>query len=226
LAKPSDSLLVLAGRYRPWRAVLAAAIAAVVCGAMVGAEIIDRVVATVGSRTVTLSDVRAALALGLVSGDAAGEPDEPVVRAVTDRVLMALEVDRYGGSLPDEAAVRRRVDALTARLGETGLANVMLRVGLDEPRLRALVGEDLAIERYVDERFGGAAEPAEDDVREYYVAHQGAFMRGGAPIPFVEAEAAARAALVAERTRALVAEWLVDLRRRTPVDIKPAAHQR
>jgi len=43
LAKPSDSFLVLAGRYRPWRAVVAAAIAAVVCGATVGAEIIDRV---------------------------------------------------------------------------------------------------------------------------------------------------------------------------------------
>lgn len=204
---------------------LAAVLAVVVCTATVRAEIIDRVVATVGARTVTLSDVRAAIALGLVRGDAA-EPGEPVVRAVTDRVLMALEVDRYGGSLPDEAAVTRRVDDLTARLGEKGLADVMVRVGMDEPRLRALLREELAIERYVDDRFGGAAQPTEDDVREYYVAHQQAFVRDGAPIPFVEAESAARAALVAERTRALVAEWVGSLRRRTPVDVKPAAHPR
>lgn len=200
---------------------VAALVVVLVCAATSRAEVIDRVVATVGARTVTLSDVRAAIALGLVRGDA-GEPGEPVVRAVTDRVLMALEVDRYGGSLPDEAAVTRRVDDLTTRLGEKGLADVMVRVGLDEPRLRALLREELAIERYVDDRFGGAAQPTEDDVREYYVAHQQEFVRDGAPIPFVDAESAARAALVAERTRALVEEWVGNLRRRTPVDIKPA----
>ena len=196
---------------------------ALTCGAAPRAEIIDRVVATVGPRAVTLSDVRAALALGFVPADAGGEQGQAVLRAITDRVLMALEVERYGGTAPDDAAVTRRVDALASRLGPTGVAEVMARAGLDEPRLRALLREDLAIEEYIDERFGGAAQPAEDEVREYYVAHQQTFTRGGLPIPFADAEPAARAALVEERKRRLIDGWLEGLRRRTPVDIKGRA---
>jgi hypothetical protein len=196
------------------------AVAATVCAAAVRGEIIDRVVATVGTRTVTLSDVRAALAFGLLPGDAAGEIGEAVVRAASDRVLMGLEVERYGGSQPDEAAVARRFDAITAKLGARGFAEVMARAGLDEPRVRALLREDLAIEKYIDDRFGGASQPTEDEVREYYVSHREAFARDGTTMPFAEAEAAARAALVRERTQVLIASWLDGLRRRTPVDIK------
>lgn len=207
-------------------AALVAAASIAVCGASLRSEVIDRVVATVGPRTVTLSDVRAALALGLVPGRPDAALDEAVVRAVTDRVLMALEVERYGGSEPGEAAVSERVGALRSRLGEAGLADVMVRVGLDGPRLGALLRQELAIEKYVADRFGGAAQPTEDEVREYYDAHQEAFLRDGAPVPFAEAEAPARAALVAERTRAVVAEWVDSLRRRVPVDIKAAALSR
>jgi hypothetical protein len=207
-------------RSRSWRAALVVLAAMLGCVAAPRAEVIDRVVATVGSRTVTLSDVRAALALGLVPADGGGELDQAVVRACTDRVLVALEVERYGGTAPDEAAVTRRVEALTGRLGPGGLAVVMARAGLDEPRLRALLREDLAIEKYLDERFGGAAQPTEDEVQAHYLGHPEAFMRGGSPIPFSEAEPAARQALVEQRKQQLIEGWLEGLRRRTPVDVK------
>jgi hypothetical protein len=96
----------------------------------------------------------------------------------------------------------------------------MARAGLDEPRLRALLREDLAIEKYLDERFGGAAQPTEDEVQDYYLGHLEAFTRGGSPIPFSEAEPAARQALVEQRKRQLIDGWLEGLRRRTPVDVK------
>ena len=198
---------------------------ALTCGAAPRAEIIDRVVATVGPRAVTLSDVRAALALGFVPADAGGEQGQAVLRAITDRVLMALEVERYGGTAPDEATVTRRLDALTRRLGPSDVAGIMARTGLDEPRLRAFVREDLAIEKYIEERFGGAAQPTDDEVRDHYLGHPEAFTRAGVAIPFAEAEPAARQALVEQRKRALIEGWLEGLRRRTPVDIKPSASQ-
>jgi hypothetical protein len=198
----------------------------VTCTAAPRAEVIDRVVATVGSRTVTLSDVRAAVALGLVPAGGGDEAGQAVLRALTDRVLMALEVERFGGTAPDEATVTRRVDDLTTRLGPDVMAGVMVRTGLDQPRLRALVREDLAIESYIGERFGGAVQPTEDEVREYYVGHPEAFTRGGAPIPFAEAEPAARQALVDQRKGQFVEGWLEGLRRRTPVTIKAAADLR
>jgi hypothetical protein len=224
-AKRSDHRLAR-GRRAWWlRAATGAAIVLTTWVAAPRGEVIDRVVATVGTRTVTLSDVRAAVALGLVPAGPGGELGEPVIRAVTDRVLMGLEVERYGGSTPDEAAVTRRIEALTARLGERGLAEAMARYGLDEARLRSVMREELAIEKYVDDRFGGAAQPTADEVREYYLAHPDAFTRDGAVLPFAEAEPSARAGLANERTQALVARWLDGLRRRVPVDIKAAGSQ-
>ena len=188
------------------------------------AEVIDRVVATVGSRTITLSDVRAAVSLGLVAGAPAADPaGQAVVNAVVDRELVALEVERYGSGGTPEAAVDDRIAAISDRLGEGELARVMARAGLDPPRLRALVREQLQIERYLAERFGPAAQPTDDEVRRYFLERSAEFVRNGAPMSFEAAEPAAREALAAQRRQQLTADWIAGLRRRATVVIRTDA---
>lgn len=188
---------------------------------LAGAEVIDRVVATVGSRTITWSDVRAAVSLGLVAGAPTADPGgQAAVDAVVNRELVALEVERYGPGGTPEAAVDDRLAAISDRLGEGELARVMARAGLDPPRLRALVREQLQIERYVAERFGAAAQPTDDEVRRYFLERAAEFVLDGVPMSFEAAEPAAREALTAERRQRLVDDWVAGLRRRATVVIR------
>ena len=219
---PSPRRSCGSGFSRIARALLAVALATPV---LASADVIDRVVATVGTRTITLSDVRAAVALGIVPGGAAPESADPApatVDALVDRELVWIEVDRFSPGAPAESAVDDRLAAISDRLGEGELEKVMARAGLDRPALRALVREQLQIEGYLADRFGAAAQPTEEEVRVYFRDHAEQFVKNGAAMSFDEAEPLARAALSDARRRELIDSWIAGLRRRTPVVIRTA----
>ena len=137
-------------------------------------ELVDRTLAIIAGRTVTLSDARTALALGLVEGAAV---DAEVVQRLVDRELMLREVDRYDPPEPTAERIDERLAAARAAAGgEDGLARVLRDGGFAERRLRAWIRDDLRVEAYLQQRF------AMDD-----------------------------------RRQDLIADWLSDLRRRTPV---------
>jgi hypothetical protein len=139
-------------------------------------ELVDRTLAIVAGRTVTLSDARTALALHLVEG---AEVDSDVVQRLVDRELMLREIDRYDPPEPAAARVDERMAAARAVAGgEDGLARVLRDGGFAERRLRAWIRDDLRIDAYLQQRF--AAD---------------------------------------ERRPDLIADWLIDLRRRTPVTV-------
>jgi hypothetical protein len=181
------------------------------------AEVIDRLIAIVGNRGITLSDLRAVTELGFL--DRAVGSDTDAVRALVDRVLMLQEVERYGAGAPEEATVAKRLSEIEARLGPDGLATLMARAGVDRPRLQAIVREDLELSRYLTDRFGQAAQPTDDEVERYYREHPEEFSREGKVLPFAEAESAARAALTGRRRAKLVDQWIEGLRRRADVRI-------
>jgi len=139
-------------------------------------ELVDRTLAIVAGRTVTLSDARTALALGLVEGAAV---DAEVVQRLVDRELMLREVDRYDPLEPTAERIDERLAAARAVAGgEDGLARVLRDGGFAERRLRAWIRDDLRVEAYLQQRFA-----------------------------------------MDERRQDLIADWLSDLRRRTPVTL-------
>jgi hypothetical protein len=180
------------------------------------ADVVDRVMAVVGTGVVTLSDVRAAEAFGLTSGTAAAD----VLAALIDRELMLSEADRYAAPDPESAVLDRRLAQIQARFQNRALYDEALaRTAMTEGRLRAFVSENLRVESYVDQRFGAAALPTADEVLRYYREHPAEFTRAGRLAPFAEVQAATQQKLAADRRRALVAEWLDRLRRRGGVRI-------
>jgi hypothetical protein len=189
-----------------------------------GPHVIDRLVAIVADRAITLSDVRAAIELGLVPQADVAAGDASVVRRLVDRALVAIEVERYGPGAPDEALVSQRVQEMEQALGAAGFAAAMARAGLDGPRLRALVREDLSIERYLGDRFGAAAEPTDDEVAQYARAGESERAQPGR-VPPAGLEGEARAALTALRRQKLIDEWIESLRRRARITVMwpPAA---
>jgi hypothetical protein len=185
-----------------------------------GAEVFDRVLAVVGTRAVTLSDVRAAEAFGFAAGTPPMPATADVLARLINRELMLTEVDRYAAPDPEAAVVDRRVAQVRARFAtQESYEQALARTAMTAGRLRAVIAENLRIETYLEQRFGAAAQPTPDEVQRYYRDHIAEFTRNGRASPFEEVQAAVQQKLAGDRRRELVVEWLDRLRRRGPVEI-------
>lgn len=114
-------------------------------------DVVDRTLAIVSGRTITLSDARTVVALGLVDGTSV---DAALVQRMIDRELMLREAERYQPAEPLASQVDAAVAAATARVGgEAARARVLAAGGFGEGRVRAWVRDDLRIAAYLQQRF-------------------------------------------------------------------------
>ena len=182
------------------------------------AQTIDRVMAAVGGRVVTLSDVRAARELGLVGGASQAGGTRDVVDRLIDRILMLEEVERYAPPEPDPRAVEARLDAMRAAFPSSEAFAAALRVsGMDEAALWQWVRSDLRINAYLDQRFAAAIEPTGEEL-ENYVRQVGSELEtGGRTLDDQQLRRLARERAIAERRQALIRDWIEGLRRRAAV---------
>lgn len=178
-------------------------------------QIIDRVVARVDADIITLSDVQAAVGLGLVAKPD-GESLQPSLDRLIERRLMLIEVQRFPPPEPAAAVVDAELAAIRMRVGGT-LSRLMETTGLDEIRLREAARENVRIRAYLDQRFGATVQVSDDEVDRYYRAHREEFLREGQLIPFIEAEPVARQKAAAERRDGTIAQWVAGLRTRANV---------
>lgn len=192
------------GRGQNLRRLLAVALCALLsalCSSASG-EIIDRVLAILPGQIITQTDVQAALDLGLVEAAAGSDRLATGLSALIDRVLMLNEVRRVTPPEPSVAAVEARVGRIRQRFDSpAALARVLAASGVDETVLRVYAADDLRLASYLEERFSAASQPTDQELRQM-------------------AEAA-RATLVVERRRSLIAAWTSELRRRADVTILP-----
>jgi hypothetical protein len=187
-------------------------------GAAAGAEVVDRVVAMVGSQVVTLSDVRAVEAFGLTPASAKTDAAGDARRQWINRLLMLGEVERYSGPEPEKAAVDRRLAEIRAAFASpAAYAQALARTAMSDERLRGVVTDNLRIESYVDQRFSAAAQPTPDEVQRYYREHPGEFTVNGRLSAYDDVQRTAQQRASAERKRTLIADWLERLRRRGAV---------
>ena len=171
-------------------------------GPVAHGELIDRVLAILPGQIITLSDVEAALDLGLVEGPAGAERLSGGLSAVIDRVLMLNEVRRVTPAEPSPAAIDARVARIRQRFAAPAdLSRVLAARGLDEAVLRLYAADDLRLASYLDERFSAAAQPTDEEIRQ--------------------AGEAARQRLTDERRRTLIGAWAAELRRRADVTVLP-----
>jgi hypothetical protein len=114
-------------------------------------EVIDRTLALVSGRTITLSDARTAVALGLVPGDDV-TPD--VVQRLIDRELTLREAERYQPPEPPDARVDAAVERVIARAGgDAEVARIFAAGGFNDARLRSWLRDDLRVDAYLQQRF-------------------------------------------------------------------------
>lgn len=117
-------------------------------------EVIDRVLAVVSGEIITLSDVRAARALGRVQVGAAPDPVRVVLTQLIDRALLLAEVNRFAPPEPSALSVDAALDSVVARFPTAETFDTTLeRLGVDRAFVRELLREDLRIRAYLDQRF-------------------------------------------------------------------------
>ncbi len=122
-----------------------------VCAA---AEVIDRVLAIASGDVITLSDVRAAQALGRVDVRDAPDAVRVVLSQLIDRALVLAEVNRFAPPEPSAAAIDDALQFVAARFATPeAFETTLSQVGVDRGFVRELLREDLRIRAYVNQRF-------------------------------------------------------------------------
>ena len=117
-------------------------------------QLLDRVVARVGTTAITQTDVDSAIAFGIVQQKTA-DGREPLKQMI-DRRLILDEVSRFPPPEPTADAVNEQLSKMKAAAGDQAAA-VMRRTGVDEKRLAEFARETLRIEAYLAQRFGSGA---------------------------------------------------------------------
>ena len=119
-------------------------------------DLLDRVLATVEGRVITLSDVRTAVRFGLVETGASRDVMTETLDRLIDRLVILAEVERYAPPEPDPDAIRRGVAAFRSRFeSEAEIAAALRVAGLDEAALAQWARNDLRIAQYLQEQVRG-----------------------------------------------------------------------
>jgi hypothetical protein len=201
------------------RALASAALVAIIAGAA-RADIIDRVVAVVDGHLITMSDVRTVTALHLLDPSSPASPVEagrdPGVEHLIDRILVLEEVERYAPAPPEDKAIDARLATIAEANGSAAQLEERLReLGVSPAWLRQWATDSMRIRAYVDQRFGNVVQPTDEELEAYFRTHQSDF--AGKDANDAAVQSTARTALVAERRRAVLTEWITGLRRRADV---------
>ncbi len=201
------------------RACLASAIVCTAAG--VSAEVIDRLMAVVLNQPILMSDVNAARLFEFVRPEPnAPDPVAAVLDRLIDRTLMLTEVDRYQPPEPAPQEIDVRVAQIEKRFASpAALDKALAETGMTRDRLRQYIRDDLRIVTYLNQRFGAAAVPSDEDILAYYREHQAEFMSAGKPLPYEAAADVIRIRLGQVRREAQIRDWLQSLRRRGDIRV-------
>lgn len=121
-------------------------------------DILDRTLALVGGQPITLSDVRAAIELGLVDGATSSVTE--MTNRLVDRELILREVQRYAPPAPADSAIDARLIEISQRFASPiAFMKVLETHAFTEARLRAWVRDDLRTDGYLAQRFASAETP-------------------------------------------------------------------
>ena len=176
------------------------------------AEVIDRIVAVVEGRIITLSDLRGEREIRAILGEKATTDDATLRKLLVDSYLIEREIADY----PNTEVTDAEVDEYVAR--------VVQRPGPASNALRDAVRRRIRIQKFFDIRFRQSIRPTDDEIRRYYedVFVPEARNRGLQSIPLLTDPAVANAIrenVIQENLDENVEVWLEAVRRRSNVEI-------
>jgi hypothetical protein len=200
------------------------ALVCILAPALALGETVDRVVAAVGNRAITASDIEVEYRMELLldGKDPAGsEPDRSILNQVRDRLIdrVLLEEEATADGIevaPNDPAVDDRLETLLQKFSSPGALTADLsKIGLNEGALRRhLAGEERVL-RVIDERLRPLAAVEPSEIEAYYrqtFVPELARQSQEPPPPLAAVESRIREILTQQKIDKLLAEWLKTLR--------------
>ena len=176
----------------------------------VRAEILDRILAVVGGRIVTLSDSHQEHAIRLALGEALPKDDKAMLQDLIDARLLENEVDQFPGIDVSEQDIDARLQKIP---NLQGLPTSVVRDAIRHRLYRA---------EFIELRFRQFIRPTDNDVRAYYdsVFVPEARNRGLNPVPaFDQVQELVRQNVIEEQLTHDVDNWLDTVRRRSEIAV-------
>ena len=191
-----------------------------------GAEIVDRIAATVNDTAIPESEVRKAMVVSALVPEP-GETTEAfrarVLDALIDQHLEYEDAVRFGPAAPDAAEIQTALDRLRDKLKAEGKdpSAEYAQAGMTPEDVRATIERQLVIARYLRERFAPIAYADEPQAREEYekryVPEQKAAGLPVAPFESVAEEMRRRSSERAFDEE--IARWLRELRQKSRISL-------
>jgi len=173
------------------------------------AEILDRIVAVVDGKIITLSDERREREFHAILGEKPASAAD-MLNHLIDAVLIDQEILQfYEIEISDEEVEQRLREIRDFR-------------GMSRSELRDLLIREIRREKYFDLRFREFIRTPDSELQDYYdkVFVPEAQKQGLSPIPpFEQISEKIRQAVVAEKLKEEIEVWLEGLRRRSDIEV-------
>jgi hypothetical protein len=187
-------------------------------------ETVNCIVAVVGSRMITLTDVRLAEAFGIFD---VGPDADPAKRRrfVLDRLIdQKVVLDLAREDAPIEAArVEKAWTDLLVRIGREEAKRRLETFGAEPVDLLPYFEEKLLAESVIEKRFGRSAPVSLQEIEAYYAGTYGPSRKSlGLPVPpLIEVVDAVENEIRRAKLAVQVAQWIANLRQQAEIEIRP-----
>ena len=173
------------------------------------------------------SDVRAFIDLKLVDVAQDAKPEATTLTRLIERWLILDQVDRYVVADPPAVIIERQLtDVRMSFSSEAAFVRALEQVGYTTDDLRQVLRDNARRDAYLKDRFTAVRVPSDDQLREYFEAHEDEFTQSGRPLTFAEARPFVLQRLAEELRTGMIADWVERLVRRAVVVRMPIARER
>ena len=185
------------------------------------AEIVDRIVSTVGNQVITQSEIvrqtRIAAFLNGQPADLSAESRRKTLERIIEQELIRREaqLSRYPEPEPWEVEKAIKATREARSIGEAEWQGELKRAGITSEELSKHFALQLRALRFTEFRFRPAIQINEKDLREFYARNY----KGKTAPPFEEAREALERMLIDEQVNQSLDRWLKEARGRSRIEI-------
>lgn len=187
-----------------------------------GSQMVDRIVAVVNEKVITLTDVRIAEAFGLYAEEIGEEEEDPrsliLQKLIDQKVVIQLSGEEV---LIDAEKLDQNLMRITQRLGAEEVERKLTHFGLDWENLKDFLREKMAYQTIISERFSKVNPVSLKEIEEYY---QRSYVpaqkeKGVEPKPMMEILDEIESGIKQEKVEAQIQDWIMNLRDKSDIQI-------
>lgn len=195
------------------------------------AEIVDRIVATVGNIVITESELveHLRIAAFLNQEEVRQTPEErkKALERLVEQALIRHEIEISRYSAPDAASVEKILENVKARFkSEEAYLEALAKSQINDEQLRQAISWQITLLRFIEYRFRPGIQVSDEDIQSYYDKRflpEWSKSKKEPPPPLPEVRDRIARILTAQREDEALDQWLEQARKQTRIRIHEEA---